>query len=271
MFTLANDSLNVSILDPIADRSRFGVRYCTGGYIYQIDDANLGALLSGPTYPESFNWFDGQGIPDAFNLGPLREQTAMDSLALILGIGVCDLQAKEVQAFCAWDVAQQENRIAMRTMQTYGNFAVELERTVTLTHRTVRSFTRLWNRGRMPIPLRWFPHPFYPQTETDELVKFNLPLGPIADEGYRIGESGFIERQNWPWDKGYYLPLNHTPSTNLIVLQKHPKLGLAAATCSYIPTYFPIWGNPHTFSWEPFLERTVGGGQEASWWIDYEF
>ena len=31
MYTLKNDSLDVSILDPVADRERFGVRYCTGG------------------------------------------------------------------------------------------------------------------------------------------------------------------------------------------------------------------------------------------------
>ncbi len=39
MITLANDSLEVQFLDPVADRARFGVRYCTGGYIFQVRDA----------------------------------------------------------------------------------------------------------------------------------------------------------------------------------------------------------------------------------------
>jgi len=34
MFNLANDTLEVQLLDPIADRARFGVRYCTGGDIF---------------------------------------------------------------------------------------------------------------------------------------------------------------------------------------------------------------------------------------------
>src|SRR5262245_49107041 len=93
MYTLTNESLEVSILDPLADQERFGTRYCTGGYIFQIEDRRHGALLSGPTYPDSFNWFDGQGIPDAFNLSPLREPATSDPAALIIGIGVCDLQA----------------------------------------------------------------------------------------------------------------------------------------------------------------------------------
>src|SRR3954454_18157206 len=71
MYTLTSESLEVSILDPLADQGRFGTRYCTGGYIFQITDRRHGALLSGPTYPDSFNWFDGQGIPDALNLSPL--------------------------------------------------------------------------------------------------------------------------------------------------------------------------------------------------------
>ena len=48
-------------------------------------------------------------------------------------------------------------------------------------------------------------------------------------------------------------------------------LGLVTATCSYVPDYFPIWGNAATFSWEPFLERTVFSGQSYRWWIDYSF
>ncbi|MBT7298908.1 MAG: hypothetical protein HN849_05330, partial [Victivallales bacterium] len=47
--------------------------------------------------------------------------------------------------------------------------------------------------------------------------------------------------------------------------------GLVSGTCSYIPTYLPIWGNRHTFSWEPFLDSTVGAGKERNWRIDYDF
>ena len=271
MYTLANHALEVSILDPIADQERFGPRYCTGGYIFQITDTRLGDLMSGPTYPDAFNWFDGQGIPDAFHLSPLRDNVANDSLGLILGIGLCDLAAREVKEFCTWQVSQTGDSITMRTEQTYQSYSVVLERTVTLRERTVRSHTRLWNQGNAVIPMRWYPHPFYPQPETDELLKLNIPVAPIDDPGYFLADNGFITRKGWKWEKGFYLPVNHTPLTNLVVLQKHPKLGLVAGTCSYAPDYFPIWGNPITFSWEPFLERSVGPKQDTSWWIDYEF
>ena len=80
-----------------------------------------------------------------------------------------------------------------------------------------------------------------------------------------------------------------------IAWQTHPSLGLLAAKCSYCPTFFPIWGNGRTFSWEPYLvraesasfahgasahlcvagcsgqERSVGGGMVEEWTIDYEF
>jgi len=29
--------------------------------------------------------------------------------------------------------------------------------------------------------------------------------------------------------------------------------------------------NPTTFSWEPYLERSIGHGTDFSWLIDYEF
>ena len=160
MYTLTGESLTVSILDPAADQERFGPRYCTGGYIFQIDDSRHGALMSGPTYPYDFNWYDGQGIPDAFNLGPLRELAATGPEAVIIGVGVCDLQANKVVEFCRWEVQQQSSAITMRTTQSFEHFGLELERTVALHHRTVRSTTRLKSTGARPIPMRWFPHPF---------------------------------------------------------------------------------------------------------------
>jgi len=273
MYTLANDALTVTVLDPLADQERFGTRYCTGGYIFQVDDAQRGPLLSGPNYPAYPNGFvpyNGQGIPDAFNLSPLREPTAGPS-ALIVGVGQCDLEQNQVVEFCQWDVQQEPSAIRMRTSQSFQRFALDLERTVELNGRTVRSTTRLKNTGQWPIPIRWFPHPFFPHPGTDELCRFNIPVSFPENQSYALAASGFISRKGWPWQEGYYLPLDHAAQANLVVLQKHPLLGLVAATCSYIPSYFAIWGNGQTFSWEPFLERTLASGQETTWWIDYDF
>lgn len=268
MFTLKNDQLTVQVLDPVADQGRFGTRYCTGGYIFQIEDATQGPLLSGPTYPDSFNWFDGQGIPDAFNLGPLR---GPGNEALILGIGQCDLGDNTVATFCTWDVKSSGNTLRMSTRQSYQDWRVELIRSVTLTGRTVRSHTTLVNTGRAPVPLRWFPHPFYPQPVTAELCKFNIDVRFVSNEGYVMAESGYVSRKQGPWTQGYYLPLTHEATAKLALTQRHPKLGMVSASCSYVPDFFPIWGNPNTFSWEPFLERTVAATQSLEWWIDYDF
>lgn len=270
MYTLSNEQLTVSILDPVADQARFGVRYCTGGYIFQIFDARLGDLMSGPTYPDNFNWFDGQGIPDAFNLHPLRAPKADDSLTLILGIGLCNLAERTVSEFCVWDVEESADAVRMTTRHEWQGYDVTIERTVSLHERTVRSDTRVVNGGA-PLPIRWFPHPFYPQTAGDELLKLSLPVTVVDNPGYAMAASGFIARKGWPWDKGYYLALDHTAGRGLTIFQRHPLLGTVTATCSYDPTYFPIWGNPRTFSWEPFLERTIGGGLAAEWRIDYDF
>jgi hypothetical protein len=273
MYTLKSEFLAISVLDPLADRERFGVRYCTGGYIYQIEHARLGTLLSGPTFPDAFDWFNGQGIPDAFNLSPLRDPAApADAPSLVIGIGLCDLPDKRVVEFCRWHVKTEASEIVMHTAHDHAGYALELERTVRLQNHTVRSSTRVLNTGQQPIPLRWFPHPFFPQLEADELCRFNIPVAMPENPGYELLANGWIARKGWPWDlRGHYQPLDHAAQTNLVILQRHPQLGLVAATCSYVPALFPIWGNRHTFSWEPFFERTVAAGQQVTWWIDYDF
>jgi hypothetical protein len=270
MLSLANDTLEVQVLDPVADRERFGVRYCTGGYIFQVRDRDHGDLLSGPTFPDSFNWFDGQGIPDAFNLGPLGSNKTLGE-ALVIGIGVCAARGRTVNSFCDWAVAHSPTSLTFDTHQAYEDFSLTLTRTVTLEQRTIRSHTTIGNVGKAPIPMRWFPHPFYPQTATDELMWINTTLNWHDANGYTRLPNGFIARTGWPWTEGHYQPLDHAATAPLILLQRHPLLGLVTATCSYVPDYFPIWGNAATISWEPFLERTVFSGQSYSWWIDYTF
>lgn len=279
MYILANEDLTISIVDPVADRQLLGTRYCTGGYIFSIQDRRHGELLSGPTYPESFNTFDGQGIPDAFNLAPLTGvdsprmagvEVPRDGLALILGIGIVDLTTNTVTEWCTWEVSSGEHSIQMRTQHSFRGFDLTLQRTVRLLGRTVRSETEIENRRR-PVPVCWFPHPFYPQPEDDELVKFSVPVRFPENEGYTLGANGFISRKSKTWHPGHYQALDHDATSKLTVIQRHPKLGLVTATCSYVPDLFPIWGNARTFSWEPFLERTVAPGQSLSWWIDYDF
>jgi len=279
MYTLKNDALEVAVLDPVADRARLSTRYCTGGYIFSVVDPKHGNLMSGPTFPDDFNVFDGQGIPDAFNLQPLTGlgsprtegvPVPADGLALILGIGICDLSRNEVTDWCEWDIEAADASIRMTTHHDFRGYDVTLMRTVTLMGRTIRSDTVVSNAQR-PLAFRWFPHPFFPHPRTDELCKFNVPVSFPASEGFALGANGFIVRRGDNWQRGYYEALDHDARTNLVVLQRHPKLGLVAATTSYIPDFFPIWGNANTFSWEPFFERSLAPQQAISWWIDYEF
>ncbi|ALE05732.1 hypothetical protein AL755_10055 [Arthrobacter sp. ERGS1:01] len=271
MLTIENDQLVVDIIDPRNDRDYLGTRYCSGGYIFQVTDKTLGPLLSGPTFPDSYNVFDGQGIPDSFNLAPLRG--ARDAPALVLGVGVCDLVGNTVREPCRWTIDSTRRSIVFTTRQEFQGWAVELERTVTLAGRTVRSNTVLRNVGADRLPLIWFPHPFFPQLPqgSDELIKLNLAVELPENEAYGISPNGYLCRLGWPWTGDYYQALDVPRSGELVILQRHPVLGLVGASCNYAPTYFPIWGNRHTFSWEPMIERTVAPGQVADWRIDYDF
>jgi hypothetical protein len=274
MYTLANDALLVSVLDPVADQARFGTRYCTGGYIFQVEDRQRGPLLSGPNYPDypdGFIPYNGQGIPDAFNLGPLAEAVPAGGPSLIIGIGLCDRAADTVIDFCQWKVDQTASALEMRTQQVYQGFALQLVRTITLQQRTLRSTTRLTNTAHNFIPMHWFPHPFYPQPESNELCRFNVPVAMPDNPGFVLAPSGFVARRNAPDGAGYFQALDLGGQVPLSIIQKHPVVGLVAATCSYVPTYLPIWGNRNTFSWEPFLDRMIGPGQTCEWWIDYDF
>ncbi|MFH1569489.1 MAG: hypothetical protein ABIL09_15945 [Gemmatimonadota bacterium] len=270
MLTLANHQLAVSVLDPVADQERFGTRYCTGGYIFQVADHRLGDLLSGPTYPDSFNVFDGQGIPDAFNLLPLRDPYSADPTSLIVGIGVCDTKANRVQQFCRWEVERRDDRLRLVTEQRFQGYALRLEREVALMERTVRSAIRVVNLEKGFLNLRWFPHPFFPHPVTDDLFRVNFPVAFPEDPSFELGPNGYIRRKVSPW-KGGQTRLDHGGDTRLVVMQRHPKVGMVTATCSFAPDFFLIWGNTRTFSWEPYLERSLLGAQELAWSIDYDF
>ncbi|MCC7358921.1 MAG: hypothetical protein IT317_05560 [Anaerolineales bacterium] len=271
MYTLRNDELTVMVMDPVADQAHLGTRYCTGGYIYQIEDNQRGPLLAGPDYPGPFSPFNGQGIPDAFNLSPLRELNTGEGPHLILGVGLCDLHTEKTLEPCDWQITSEPDTLSFRTEQAMQGWALTLERRLTLTRRTVRSWTRVTNTGRAFLPLRWFPHPFFPPPAGDEFCRLNVPVSLRDNPGYELAPNGFIRRRAGAPPEGCFLALEHEAQSNLTVLQRHPVLGLVAGTCSYVPAFFPIWGNRRTFSWEPYFERMMAAGQTMTWWIDYDF
>jgi hypothetical protein len=274
MITLNNSQLAVEILDPATDSDRFGARYCTGGYIWQVHDPQHGALLAGPTYPHDFNTFDGQGIPDAFNLNPLRAVGDEDT-ALIIGVGICKLmpnwRKNEVLRLCDWEVTPTDESVVMTTMHVHAHWECTLRREVQLHGRTIRSMVQIQNTGRGDLPIRWFPHPFYPQTADGDLIKVNIPFVLPENTGYTQRANGFICRKGPHVPDGYFQPLDHQANTPLVIQQRHPALGIVTATTSYIPGFFPIWGNAYTFSWEPFFEQTVMAGGTLAWWVEYDF
>jgi hypothetical protein len=288
MLTLGNDQLVVSILDPIQDQARLGSRYCTGGYVYDVTDRRLGAITSGPGYPDEVEppVFDGQGLPEAFP-SPLwiggdptiaNARPPEGTTMLILGVGFARAASAEawrvmpVEEFCLWQIEQSPTSITMETRQNYAGWTVELTRVLKLANRTLVSETRLANVGRDPVPFRWFPHPFFPNP-WGECCKFNFAVGCPENPGYDLAESGYLQTKlDHAWDRvGHFLAVEYTPGDRLVVLQKHPKLGLLVATCSYVPSWLPVWANKNTFSFEPYLQETVAPGQATTWSITYDF
>jgi hypothetical protein len=288
MLSLRNDELEVSILHPVADRDRLGSRYCTGGYVYLVADRRLGVLTSGPGYPdeEPPPLFDGQGLPEAFpspllagmDLDAPSWQPAAGTPALVPGVGMVTMTARErirtmpVDRFCDWTIAESPATVRMETRQSFAGWDFALRRELALLNRTLVSTTHLANVGRDPIPFRWFPHPFFPLVR-GECCRVNLAVSLPENPGYELLPNGWIgTKPTADWHRvGHFQALRFEPGDRLVALQRHPKLGIVVATCSYTPGFFPIWGNRHTFSFEPYLEGTVKPGSEQTWSITYDF
>jgi len=247
----------------------FGTRYCTGGYIFQIEDAKLGPMLSGPTFPDEFDPFHGQGIPDAFSRMPLRDRND-PFRAIIMGIGFVDLRTDTVIEFCEWDLELDDTLASFATHQRFAGYDLSLKREVRLADRTVISTNSVHNAGAISFPIAWYSHPFFPQPVGDELLSFNIPVSLRPNDGYELSTDGFIVRKGWPWETDYFLPLDHDASAPLVVMQRHPKIGSVQVRYSYVPGYFPIWGNEITFSFEPYYERHIGAGQTLEWKVEYQ-
>lgn len=260
--------MTVSVLHPVEEAHLLGTRYCAAGFVFQIDDARHGPLLSGPTYPDSYNLFDGQGIPDAFQ--PHLALAGGDLLGI--GIGRIDPARNVVTQRCPWRIESAAHRLTFGTEQAGDEYALSLERTLTLAGRTLRSATRLTSSGKRHLPFQWYPHPFFPHYPGGECCTFSASAVIPENPGFELAPSGYLRMKGHPWvGRSQFIILGYPAATPVTVLQKHPSLALVAARCDYATSRFPVWGNDRTFSFEPYYERVVSPGEAASWSITYDF
>lgn len=283
MYTLSNTEISVAILDPIANMSRLGSRYCTGGYIWQVSDNRLGDLLSGPLYPEEPNTFDGQGMPDMFQLALGGADAPVGGEVSCIGVGRVrrtspnepfDVRLNpDVIEFVRWEVEEADDTLIMTTSDTFRDWAYALERNVVLEGRTVHSTTILRNQGEGTLPLRWFAHPFFPLTADQVLCRFSMPVSMAENPGYFLDPQAYVVRKaDHDWQRGWYQPIDfEKTSDGISVEQKHPLVGQVLVKTDFTPTFLPIWGNAHTFSFEPYNEGELAPGESATWQISYTF
>ncbi len=280
MLALANDSLRIEILDPAhaPDLPRLGTRYCWGGYIWQVHDAAVGPLLTGPEWPvDRPTPFNGQGLPESFRhaeFGTNRPLILEAGCGFIIGIGdVAPNPAGElvVTTPCAWSLTTTAGALEFYAAQSGNGYACQLTRRIALAGRTLTSSTRVTNTGGRPLPLHWFAHPFF--ALTDRLLTCDLPAdwGMAENSGYALDARHRLSfKHRFLHDKSHFEPLR-IGTTPLRAGLSHPKLDGLVFSTDFVPDFCPVWGNSNTWSIEPYIQSELTPGTTRAWNLSYEY
>jgi hypothetical protein len=281
MFHLRNRYLTVPVLDPVADRDRLGPRYCTGGYIFQVEDAKHGPLFSGPEFPaERPAVVNGQGLPEVFQFTLYDDEREIEEEKLIIGVGLVDKRDPaqpyhlfanaHTKEFCDWRIDQNEKCIRMETAQAHKKWALQLAKEVWLVDRMITSYTRLRNTGAAPVPFRWFAHPFFPLNPGWECCRFLMPAKLPDNPAYFINSAGLVQmNRGYNWQEGYFQLLENCQGKKFMAIQLHPQLEQIDVIGDFPLAKVAIWANDRTFSFEPFYEDLVPVGHEKVWAVAY--
>jgi hypothetical protein len=287
MLHLSNRDLTLDLLDPrdATDDKRQGWRYCHGGYVWQVTDAKLGPLVTGPSYPDEPTVYDGQGLPESFR-HTRRDNNARltwkGDTGLAIGAGTVTANSNPkagapesvlLGEASQWTVHPFVDHIVFQTRQTAAGVSYELSRKIELAGRTVSSFTSLTNVGDAPLSLQWFPHPFWALTE--QRAQLKLPAGTTVQENgvFALAADGTLtfKRPFGPKPDNQFAILTLPPKTPLALSLNHPKLARVTFEVSYVPEDCPIWGNGHTISVEPYLALTLAPGETRHWHVKHGF
>ena len=286
MFQLEHSGLRVSILDPIADKNRLGSRYCVGGYVWQVTDADKGELFAGPQFPDPEpRGFDGQGLPEVFEIALGQDQVEVGGEVWVIGVGRVSRESPvkpfhvrnnfTVLDFAKWDVDLSKRVCIMTSRQSFRAWDLQLTRRVSLEGRNLVSSTSVRNLGTTDLPLRWFAHPFFPHAGW-EICRFSvecdLPRYLADAGGFRMSAKGFLERvPEHNWKAGCYQLLNLPFGYPIDIHQKHPALGEIKVECRFPLAWMPIWANERTVSIEAYHHTILPGGAQTEWSIRYGF
>ena len=283
MIALTNDSLEVQLLHPIHDREKLGTRFCTGCYVYQINDSVHGPLLSGPEYPSPTpSVINGQGLPEVFQHTLFHDPHEVPEQKLIIGVGLVEnspgLQNRQshftsrVEQYCDWHIEGKPDTIVMETHQESEDWGLDIKRTIQLTDRTVRLSTSIRNTLSSPLPVRWFAHPFFPvppggQCCSIEGVTELEPNAPFLVDA----EQWVMMHPGYRWREGYFLETHGADGIQLRALQHHPHVTRIRLTGDFPLMKIALWANDRTFSIEPFISATLQTGEELEWSMRYTF
>lgn len=279
MLHLANTELTVDLLDPAAEHARFGPRFCSGGYIWQVHDPNVGALLTGPEWPKPTPLpHNGQGLPESFRHSTTTGQPLLwhGAVGLAPGSGVLGRNAAGgiiVTEPCTWQMERQADRLVFRTAQSAAGWSYALERRVELHGRQVRSISRLTNYGATPLVLEWFAHPFF-ALQDDGRLALTVPAETQLAEnpGYLLsGREISFRRPFAGADDGHLEPLLLPAGRVFSATLSHPRLSRVEFATDFAPFKCVLWANGHTLSLEPFLALDLAPGESREWTLTYDF
>jgi hypothetical protein len=282
MIHLGNDNFLLEVLDPASDLELLGARYCRGGQIFQVRDKQGQELFAGPTYPEAYNAFDSQGLPDAFNSFPNFSDARVGDEIFVIGVGrvkysnpietffACD--NRDLAQAVDWQVSQEGQKLTFKCEDSYQGFAYQLEKIVELKDKSIEQQFTLINTGKKQLPVSWFAHPFF--FHRDDLVFGNLPIKQELNALYSRNESGEITismPQDFESirDQTFVMGQAIQDDQSLHVPIRHKTLSEFSIDCYFKVAQFPLWYNQKTISPEPFLIQDLDISENLTWGISY--